>query len=360
MLEPRTLLSTTVTLPGTAGTDAFLAVLDATGNNVQFYVNATPATGSPFQTVAKGDAITLILTGGGGTDTLTIAAATNLPVTLDATAVASLAVTVAAGTLAVAAPSTLSAVTIGPAGTVEFTAAAATVNAPVSVAGTLRVDNPGQAATTTLAGPVTATGADARIAVSAGTLSIPASIDVASGGTLTLPSPGTLSMPNWAVGNATVQQNGGMVSVTGGLAVGTNGGTASYDLAGGTLSVPYLTVGGYSTGTLAMGPGAILSAAQTEVGNAGFGTLADNGGTASLGGTSVGYNGGVGHLDLAAGGQASATYLNVGSYYGTGTATVSGAGTGLYVPNGLGLGDATGATGTVLQTPEKGVTTHIR
>ena len=88
---------------------------------------------------------------------------------------------------------------------------------------------------------------------------------------------------------------------------------------------------------------------------------------ASLGGTSVGYNGGVGHLDLAAGGQASATYLNVGSYYGTGTATVSGAGTGLYVPNGLGLGDATGATGTVLQTPEKrgpprkkGVTTHIR
>ena len=67
------MLSTTVTLTGSAGNNAFLATLDAAGTSVQFYVNATPATGSPVQAVAVADLAGLTVdTGTGGADTLTL------------------------------------------------------------------------------------------------------------------------------------------------------------------------------------------------------------------------------------------------------------------------------------------------
>ena len=77
-LERRTLLSTTVTLTGTSGNDAFLATLDGSGQNVELYVNATPATGTPVQTVALSALAGLVVNGGGGTDSLTFDAAGEL------------------------------------------------------------------------------------------------------------------------------------------------------------------------------------------------------------------------------------------------------------------------------------------
>ena len=70
-LERRTLLSAAVVLVGDAGADSFY-VLDQ-GDTVAFYHNATPAAGgSPVQVVPIADLGSVVISGGGGDDTLTI------------------------------------------------------------------------------------------------------------------------------------------------------------------------------------------------------------------------------------------------------------------------------------------------
>ncbi len=158
------MLSTTVTLTGTAAADAFGVTLN--GTDVQFYVNAALA-----QTVPASQLAGLTVQGGDGADTLTVDAP-GLALPLDPTGTTNLSLTLTAGTVQVAAPASLAAATVAAGATLDLTAPG-TLAGPVAVAGTLQVDNGGDpTATSTLSGPVTTSGT-ATVDVTAGTLSVP-------------------------------------------------------------------------------------------------------------------------------------------------------------------------------------------
>ncbi len=337
------MLSTTVTLTGTAAADAFGVTLN--GTDVQFYVDAALT-----QTVPASQLAGLTIDGGGGADTLAVTAA-GVIVPLDATATPSLALTVAAGTVQVAAPASLPAATVAAGATLDLTAPG-TLSGPVAVAGTLQVDNGTAAAATSLSGAVTTSGS-ATLDVTAGTLAVPGSVADGSGSTLALDGPGTLAVPAWTVPAATVIQTAGIVSATT-LTVGGGGtGTATYDLDGGSVTANILTVGGGCTGRFTQS-GGTLTAGGVDVACSGFapssdGVLAQTGGTSSLGGVQVGdETGGVGRFDLS-GGTSTAAYLNLGTRGGTGAFVLSGPAATTFTTGDEQVGYADG-TGSVVQT----------
>ena len=325
-LERRTLLSTTVTLTGTSGDDAFLATFDVTGQNVQFYVNATPATGTPVQTVALSALAGLVVNGGGGSDSLTFAAA-GASVPLDASGTSALSVEVDAGTVAVTSAQSLAAVTIDAAGTLALT---------------------GSGSLTLGAGGLTAPGGSPAVTVGPGlTLTTPVAT-VAGGATLAVNGAGTIAAGSWTVSNATVRQTAGTVAVGSLLQIGGTGDPAAtaYDLVAGTLTTPSLYVGAFSGGTLTQTGGSATSG-HTEVGTAGNGFLEQSAGIATWGDTYLGYYGGSGHLDLSGTAVTVVSGLADGVYYGTGAVTLSGSAA-LTASGSEGMGE-NGGTGTFVQ-----------
>ena len=343
------MLSTTVTLTGTSGNDAFLAEID--GNNVDFYVNSTPGGGSPVQTVPVSQLGSVVVDGSGGTDIFMVYAP-GATFTLGASAASGLDLEVDGGTVQVADPTPLASAGVGAAGTLDLTAATS-FSGPVSVAGRLQVDNGGSgSATTTLSGTVSTSGAAADVDVTAGTLSVPGSVGLAAAGTtLTLDGSGTLTMPNWTIGNATVVQTDGTVSIPGTLQLGTGEtATGTFDLNGGDLSVYSVDDGYFGYGVLDQTAGT-LAVTFTTVGQQGFattgvGVLDQSGGTSQLGALAIGFYGGTGTFDLS-GGQSNANFMNVGILGSQGTFDLSGTGSFSADDEALG-GD--GGTGTVDQT----------
>ena len=325
-LEARTLLSS-VTLTGTAGNDAFLATLDAAGTTVQFYVNASPATGTPVATVPLASFSGLVVNGGGGADSLTFAAA-GAAVPLDASGTAALSVEVDAGTVAVTSAQSLAAVTIDAAGTLTLT---------------------GSGSLTLGAGGLTAPGGSPAVTVGPGlTLATPVGT-VAGGATLAVNGAGTIAAGSWTVSNATVRQTAGTVAVGSLLQIGGTGDPAAtaYDLVAGTLTTPSLYVGAFSGGTLTQSGGSATSG-HTEVGTAGNGFLEQSAGIATWGDTYLGYYYGSGHLDLSGTAIAAVTGLADGVYYGTGSVTLAGTAS-LTASGQEGVGESWGA-GTFVQT----------
>ncbi len=288
------MLSTTVTLTGTAAADAFGLTLN--GTDVQFYVNAALT-----QTVPASQLAGLTIDGGGGADTLAVTAA-GVTVPLDATATPTLALTVAAGTVAVAAPASLAAATVAAGATLDLTGPG-TLAGPVAVAGTLQVDNGGAAAaTTTLSGAVTTSGS-ATLDVTAGTLAVPGTVAPAAGSALAIDGPGTLAMTatDWDLAGVTVTQSAGTVA-TEGLRIGCGGtAPAAYDLTGGTLDMTTVSVGCYGTGTLDQSGGTVADPDGGSVGWSCQGTLVQTGGTATYGTLYLGWEAGDGTLDLSGG-----------------------------------------------------------
>ena len=324
------MLSTTVTLTGTSGGDAFYAVLDPTGKDVQFYVNATPAAGTPVQTVAIADLAGVVVNGGGGSDSLTFDAA-GVTVPLDASGTTALALTVGAGTVQMSSAQTLIAANVAAGSTLELTGPL-TITAPVALSGTLKVDNGGSAGATTLDGSVTVGGlaaGPATIDVASGTLSVPGSLTVTSGVTVGVAGTGTLAVGGTLTvqDTSTVDQTGQVTVSAGSLAVGNGWTTGTYKLDGGSLSTGYLQVGSFSSGYVMQGPGTTLTASDAEVGSYGYGEYDQTGGTSHLNGLSLGYDYGTGVLNVSGGTVEATGYLNVGSSYGNGTVNLFGTGT---------------------------------
>ncbi len=200
-------------------------------------------------------------------------------------------------------------------------------------------------------------------------------------GIYTLSGTGVLSA-GWEyvgeTGTGTVNQTGG-TNATGNLYLGTDsGGSGTYTLSGGNLTVGGNIVGGSGTsdftidgGTLSVGGGngsigvtnfnvgdaggtgnfslsgtGSLAAVTENVGNSGIGTINQDGGTNSVGTLTLGLNGGTGSYVQSGGTNSVGFLLDLGNGGGSGSYTLSG--NGLLSADYETIGDS--GTGTFTQT----------
>ncbi|MGC4033596.1 MAG: PKD domain-containing protein [Tepidisphaeraceae bacterium] len=326
-LERRTLL-TTVTLPGSEDPDTYAAYLNTTTNNVDFYVNASPGNGSPYQSVPASQLTKLVIAetgdptdGGNYVDIET----PGLTFELQITGNDNVATTVGAGNVIVNGNQALASLLVYD----QFQHTGGVLNVPFieietegyfrdaggSIAsnngveidnyGTFRADSAGSLANTTgwffNAGHVisdvgsgnTATvgmafyNAGASFNLVSGELSL--SGTVASYGNLQLDgTAGTLSAQSYSTSAGAISLTGGTFKVTNTLQVGSNNATtASLSVSGGMLNVGGLKVAESSRASLTQSGGSIV-AGWANVGVSGTGTTWQmTGGTATLG--SLGY-----------------------------------------------------------------------
>jgi autotransporter-associated beta strand protein/T5SS/PEP-CTERM-associated repeat protein len=127
-------------------------------------------------------------------------------------------------------------------------------------------------------------------------------------------------------GEAVVTVTGGTFSAGGQLYLGSDGGTGSLAVSGGTVSTgTQALIGSGGTGTLTVTGGTFSAGTQLYVGSEGTGSLAIDGGAVTAGTQAyVGVFGGTGTLSLTAGTFSTAEDLFVGAFSGSdGEATVT-------------------------------------
>ena len=174
--------------------------------------------------------------------------------------------------------------------------------------GTYEVDNASGSGTTTLSLSFTDSG---TFDLAGGILSLPGSISLPYGTTMTINGTGTLDVPSLDVADSTLQQNSGTLNVATFMNIGDHYLTgATYDLAGGSVTIGYLLVASYSTASLYQSGGSLSVASNTEIGTYGTGLVDQTGGTAAFHDMYMGIGGAASYN--ASGGTISAGTINDG------------------------------------------------